>query len=117
MGKKYKRMNQIKSEKPDIRKMIKYTAKKILWVTNYSLSFSRKDEAKEILIKLLGCLVILQFVSLVLSFILKGAKIVSFNPFFSFGFLILFGMLIFKKEVISFFKMDKSENKRTKTIF
>ena len=115
---KYKRTDQVKTEKPDLRKMTRYTVKKILWMTNYSLSFSKKDEAKEILIKLLGCTVILQSIFLVLSFVLKGARILSFNPFFSFGFLILFGMFVFKKELISFFKTNKSENtKKVKTVF
>lgn len=117
MGKKYKRTDQIKTEKPNIRKMMKYTVKKILWITNYSLSFSRKDERKEILIKLLGCIVILQSVSLILSFILKVTRIVSINPFFSSGLLMLTGTFLFKKELSSFLKLNKSKNKeKTKTV-
>ena len=103
---------QVKPEKPDIRKMMKYTAKKIIWVTNYSLSFSKKDSRKEILIKLLGCIVILQSVSLILSFVLKAIRTVSFNPFFSFCFLILTGAFVFKKEFKSFCKSEKSESKK-----
>ncbi|MCY4512567.1 MAG: hypothetical protein OXB86_02635 [Bdellovibrionales bacterium] len=117
MGKKYKRTDQIKTEKPDIRKMMKYTIKKILWVTNYSLSFSRKDEKKEILIKLLGCVVILQSVSLILSFVLKVTRIVSINPFFSSGLLMLAGVILFKKELSSFLKSSKSKSKEEETVF
>ena len=115
---KYKRTDQIKAEKPDIRKMIKYTAKKVLWVINYSLSFSKKDTNKEILIKLLGCALILQSIALILYFVLKATQIVSFNPFFSFCFLILTGAFVFKKELISFFKIDKAKDtEKVKTIF
>ena len=113
---KYRQTNQVKTEKPDLKKMMRYTVKKILWVTNYSLSFSRKDETKELLIKLLGCVIILQSISVGLSFILKATQIASLNPLFSFSFLILFGTLVFKKELNSLFKLDKSENTKKEEI-
>ena len=114
----YGRMDQVKTEKPDIKKMMKYTVKKILWVTNYSLSFSKKDETKEILIKLMGCVVILQGVSLILSFILKGVKILFLNPVFSSCLLVLAGTFVFKKEIGSFLKPNKSKNtEKSKTVF
>ena len=102
---------QVKTEKPDIRKMMKYTAKKILWVTNYSLSFSKKDTKKEILIKLLGCAVLLQCLSLIFSFSLNTFEIFLASPFSAFGLLFLIGVFIFKKEISSFLTLRKSERK------
>ena len=98
-----------KTEKPDIRKMMKYTAKKILWVTNYSLSFSKKDETKEIFIKLLGCVIILQCLSLIISFSLNTAQIFLSSPFSACGFLFLTGIFIFKKEIVFFLKFKKQK--------
>jgi len=77
----YEQEEQVKKEKPDIRKMLKYTAKKVLWLVNYSLSFSRKDTSKEILIKLFGSVVLLQSLSLIMSFSLNAVRLFSTNAF------------------------------------
>ena len=110
---KYKRYESSKTaqtDKPNIRKMMKYTAKKILWITNYSLSFSRKDERKEILIKLLGCVVILQSLSLIFSFSLNTMEIFLINPFATLSLLFLILVFIFKKEINSLSLFKKKEN-------
>lgn len=112
--KRYEKDKQIKTEKPNIRKMMKYTAKKILWVTNYSLSFSRKDSKKEILIKLLGCAVLLQCLSLTVSFSLNTVQIFLINPFATLGLLFLFLVFIFKKEINSLSLFKKKETQREK---
>lgn len=112
--KRYEKDKQIKTEKPDIRKMMKYTVKKILWVTNYSLSFSRKDNGKEIFIKLLGCVVLLQCLSLIVSFSLNMTQIFLINPFATFGLLFLILVFIFKKEINSFSLFKKKETQREK---
>jgi len=114
MGKHKGYGEQIKTAKPNIRKMMKYTAKKILWVTNYSLSFSRKDSGKEILIKLLGCAVLLQCLSLIVSFSLNAVQIFLINPFATFSLLFLFLVFIFKKELNSFSLFKKKETQREK---
>ena len=101
---------QVKTEKPDIRKMMKYTAKKVLWMTSYSLSFSKKDTGKEILIKLLGCAVILQSLSLIVFFSISAVQIFLVNPTSVFGLLFLALVALFKKEISSFpFKRQKSK--------
>ena len=110
----YKKINQIPEEKPNIRKMLKYTAKKILWVTCYSLSFSKKDTGKEILIKLLGCMVLLKGLFLMLSFALNAVRLVLENTLSSIGFLILTGAFIFKREMKSMFQRNKSQIKKGK---
>ena len=93
-------MNQ-KKEKPGIKKMLIYTAKKILWLTNYSLSFSKKDAGKEIGIKILGCFVILQSISLLFFIILNLLEIILLNPLSTLGFFVLAGVFFFKKEIKS----------------
>ena len=109
---RYESREQVKTEKSDIRKMMKYTAKKILWVTNYSLSFSVRNTRKEILIKLLGCAVILQSLSLIVSFSLNTTRIFLANPVSAFALLFLTLAALFKKEIISLFKKRewKAEN-------
>ena len=110
--KRYEPSKQIETDKPNIRKMMKYTVKKILWVTNYSLSFSKKDLRKEILIKFLGCAVILQTLSLIVSFSLNPVEIFLVNPFATFGLLFLTLVFIFKKEINSLSQFKKKENER-----
>lgn len=88
-----------KKEKPHIKTMLIYTIKKILWLINYSLSFSKKDTGKEIGIKILGCFVILQSVSLLFFIILSLLKIVFLNPLSTLGFFVLTGVFFFKKEI------------------
>ena len=110
--KRYETGRRIETNKPDIRKMVKYTAKKILWLTNYSLSFSRKDERKEIFIKLLGCVVILQSLSLIFSFSLNTMEIFLINPFATLSLLFLLLVFIFKKEINSLSLFKKKETKR-----
>ena len=101
---------RVKTAKPDIRKMMEYTAKKVLWMTSYSLSFSKKDTGKEILIKLLGCAVILQSLSLIIFFSLNAVQIFLINPISVFGLLFLALVALFKKEISSFpFKRKKPE--------
>ena len=102
-----KRQERTETAKPDIRKMLKYTAKKILWLVNYSLSFSKKDEGKEIGIKILGCLVILQSLSLLFFIIFRLLEIILINPFLILGFFILTGIFIFKKEIKNFLNSKK----------
>ena len=87
-----------KKDKPDIKKMLRYTAKKILWLVNYSLSFSKKDTRKEIGIKILGCIVILHSISLLFFIISKLLEIFFLSPLFVIGFLILTGAFFFKKK-------------------
>lgn len=112
--KRYEKDKQIKTEKPDIKKMMRYTAKKILWITNYSLSFSRKDGRKEILIKLLGCAVLLQCLSLIISFFLNMTQIFLINPFATFNLLFLILVFIFKKEINSLSLFKKKETQKEK---
>ena len=91
--------SQEKQDKTDLKKMFKYTAKKILWLINYSLSFSKKDSGKEIGIKLLGCLVILQCISLSFFIVSGVLSLILMNPFLTIGILILAFLFMFKKEI------------------
>ena len=91
-----------KQDKPDIKKMWKYTAKKILWLTNYSLSFSEKDTGKQITIKILGCLVLLHSISLIFFITSSLLEIILLNPFFTLGLFLLILFILFKKEILNF---------------
>ena len=93
-----------KTEKTDIKKMITYTVKKVLWLINYSLSFSKKDSGKEIGIKLLGCFVILQCISLSFFIVSNLLSLILMNPVLTLGVLILAVLFMFKKEIKSFLK-------------
>ena len=99
-----------KTEKENIKPMLVYTAKKILWLVNYSLSFSKKDNGKEIGIKLLGCLIILQSISLFFIIVSTLLETILINPILTFGVIILGVVLVFKKEV-SYFLKPKNQKK------
>ena len=98
----YDRKFKQKEEKPDIKKMLRYTVKKVLWLVNYALSFSKKDSGKEIGIKLLACFVILQSISLSFFMLSSLLNIILMNPILTVGFLIFLSVFFFKKEIKSF---------------
>ena len=104
-------MNQ-KKNKSNMKKMLIYTAKKILWLINYSLSFSKKDSGKEIGIKILGCFVILQSVSLLFFIILSLLEIIFLNPLSTLGFFALTVVFFFKKEIKLLTQGRKNEKSR-----
>ena len=93
-----------KEDKTDIKKMTKYTVKKILWLINYSLSFSKKDTGKEIGIKLLGCFVILQSISISFLVISSFLQVILIHPILTLGIFLLISGLVFKKEISYFLK-------------
>ena len=105
------RQEQTKTEKPDIRKMFRYTAKKALWLLNYSLSFSKRDTGKEIGIKVLGCFVILQSISFLFFVSFSLLEIILINPFLTLGLFILTGVFVFKKEIKELFHSKKLKTK------
>ena len=109
--KECKRQEQTKTEKPDIRKMFRYTAKKVLWLLNYSLSFSKRDTGKEIGIKVLGCFLILQSISVLFFVSFSLLEIILINPFFTLGLFILTGVFVFKKEIKELFHSKKLKTK------
>ncbi len=98
-----------KNNKTNIKKMLNYTVKKVLWLINYSLSFSEKDTSKQISIKLLGCFVVLNCISIILFTLFSFLEIILSNPLFSLGLLIIIGVFNFKKEIIQYFKSKKKK--------
>ena len=106
----YYKIRSQKEENLDIKKSLKYTAKKIFWLVNYSLSFSKKDNGKEIGIKLLGCFVILQSVFLVFFMVSSLLGIVLMNPILTIGLLILTALFFLKKEIKSFIKSKETSH-------
>ena len=96
------------TENSTIKKTMRYTVRKILWLVNYSLSFSKEDTGKEIGIKILGCIVILQSVSLLFVIVSSVLGIIFTNPLFTIGLLILIGAFLFKKEIKLVLKSSKS---------
>ncbi len=104
--------NLKKKDRLDIRKMLKYTAKKILWLINYSLSFSKKDKGKEIGIKILGCIVIIQSIYLLFFIFSSLIEIIFTYHFLTLGFLILIAVFIFKKEIKFTLKLFGAKRKK-----
>ena len=106
-----KNENWQKEDKPAIKQMIKYTIKKLLWLVNYSLSFSSKDSGKEIGIKILGCLVILHSLSILFFIITSILEIILLNSLFTLGLFLLILIFFFKKEVKQFLKFKGVKDK------
>ena len=100
-----------KQDKTDLRKMFKYTAKKMLWLINYSLSFSKKDSGKEIGIKLLGCFVILQCISVSFFIVSSLLELVATKPLLFFGTLVFTVLFLFKKEIRGLIREEITINK------
>ena len=88
-----------KKDKTSLKKMMRYTAKKFLWLVNYSLSFSKKDSSKETFIKILGCFVILNCISLSFFMVSSFLELVLTNPLLLFGSLAFTVLFIFKTEI------------------
>ena len=111
-----KQSQEQRRDKSDINKMLKYTAKKVLWLINYSLSFSEKNTGRQIGIKILACLVLLHCFSMLFFVIFSLLEIILLTPFFALGLFVLIGVFIFKKEVIQFLRKSKGDllKKRSK---
>ena len=88
-----------KEYKKSLNKMLRYTAKKFLWLITYSLSFSKRDSSKEILIKLLGCFVILNCISLSFFIVSSLLELVLTNPLLLLGTLAFTILFLFKTEI------------------
>ena len=88
-----------KQNKQSVKKMLRYTAKKSLWLINYALSFSKKDTNKEILIKLLACFVILQCISLSFFIFVSLLELILTKPLLLFGALVFTILFLFKSEI------------------
>ena len=96
---KERREQNEKQDQISLKKMFRYTLKKALWLINYSLSFSKKDSNKEIGIKVLGCFVILNCISL--SFFIASTllELILTKPLLLFGALAFTVLFLFKKEI------------------
>ena len=88
-----------KQDKKSLKKIFRYTARKALWLINYSLSFSKKDSNKEIGIKVLGCFVILNCISLSFFIVSSLLELILTNPLLLFGALAFTVLFLFKNEM------------------
>ena len=95
---KERREQDEKQDQISLKKMFRYMLKKALWLISYSLSFSKKDSGKETFIKFLGCLVILNCISLSVVIISSLLGLILMHPILFTGVLIL-ALFIFKKEI------------------
>ncbi|MDE0092361.1 MAG: hypothetical protein OXN83_03635 [Oligoflexia bacterium] len=96
---KERREREEKQAQVSLKKMMRYTAKKFLWLVNYSISFSKKDSKKEILIKVLGCFVILNCICLSFFIVSSLLELMLTKPLLLFGSLAFTILFLFKSEI------------------